>query len=221
MKGRKGSCNCECLRRILRVKGECQPNFWFYEICSCWFYSMLFRIKVGKLLLLLKAGGDGDDRGWDGWITSPTQWTWVWANSRDGEGQGSLACYSPWDPKESMGSDFQNVGHDWMTEQQEGKLLLVHWMLGNPRALHFHSKINHGVHHQITSPYQMRCGLPQWLMVKTLPANAGDTGLTSGLGRSLAEGNGNPLQFSCLEDPMDRGAWRATVHGVPTGLDTT
>ena len=54
-------------------------------------------------------------------------------------------------------------------------------------------------------------------MVKNPPAKAGDTGDTSlipGLGRSPGEGNGNPLQYSCLENPMDRGAWRATVHGV-------
>ena len=42
----------------------------------------------------------------------------------------------------------------------------------------------------------------------------GDQGSVSGLGRSLGEGNGNPLQYSCLENPMDRGAWRATVNGV-------
>ena len=44
--------------------------------------------------------------------------------------------------------------------------------------------------------------------------NAGDLGLISGSGRSPGEGNGNPLQYSCLENPMDRGAWWATVHGV-------
>jgi len=44
--------------------------------------------------------------------------------------------------------------------------------------------------------------------------NAGDLGLIPGLGRSPGEGNGNPLQYSCLENPMDGGAWRATVHGV-------
>ena len=43
----------------------------------------------------LRAGGEGDDRGWDGWMASLTQWTWVWAPG-DGEGQGSLACCSPW-----------------------------------------------------------------------------------------------------------------------------
>ena len=55
------------------------------------------------------------------------------------------------------------------------------------------------------------------LLVKTLPASAGDvTDMVSipGLGRSPRQGNGNPLQYSCLENPMDRGAWWATVHGV-------
>ena len=53
------------------------------------------------------------------------------------------------------------------------------------------------------------------LAVKNLPANAGDirdVGSIPGLGRSPGEGNGNPLQYSCLENPMDRGAWWATVH---------
>ena len=54
-------------------------------------------------------------------------------------------------------------------------------------------------------------------MVKNLPANvgdAGDVGSIPGLGRSPGEDNGNPLQYSCLENSMDRGAWRPAVHGV-------
>ena len=51
-------------------------------------------------------------------------------------------------------------------------------------------------------------------MVKNLPANAGDTGSIPGLERSPGEGNGNPLQYSCLGNPTDRGAWQAIVHGV-------
>ena len=51
-------------------------------------------------------------------------------------------------------------------------------------------------------------------MVKNLPANAGDGGLILGLGRSPGEGNDNPLQYSCLENFISRGAWRATVHGA-------
>ena len=58
------------------------------------------------------------------------------------------------------------------------------------------------------------------LMVKNLPATAGDvrnTGLIPGSGRSLREGKGNILQYSRLENPMDRGAWQATVHRVAKG----
>ena len=60
-------------------------------------------------------------------------------------------------------------------------------------------------------------GFPGGTVVKTLPANVGgerDTGSIPRLGRSLGEGNGNPLQYYCLENTMDRGVWRATVHGV-------
>ena len=52
------------------------------------------------------------------------------------------------------------------------------------------------------------------LVVKNPPANAEDTGLICRLGRSPGGGHGNPLQYSCLENPMDRGAWWTTVHGV-------
>ena len=51
-------------------------------------------------------------------------------------------------------------------------------------------------------------------MVKNLLPNAEDVGSIPGLGRSPGGGNGNPLQYCCLEKPMDRGAWGATVHGI-------
>ena len=51
-------------------------------------------------------------------------------------------------------------------------------------------------------------------MVKNPIDNAGDEGSIPGSGGSTGEGNGNPLQYSCLENPKDRGAWQATVHGV-------
>ena len=51
-------------------------------------------------------------------------------------------------------------------------------------------------------------------MVKNPPAVAGDVGSIPGSGRSPGEGHGKPLQYSCLENPIDRGAWRATVLGV-------
>ena len=66
-------------------------------------------------------------------------------------------------------------------------------------------------------PAKVWCGLPQWLSSEESACSSGDLGdvsLIPGSGRSPGEGNGNPLQSSCLKNPMDRGAWRATVHGV-------
>ena len=62
-------------------------------------------------------------------------------------------------------------------------------------------------------------GFPGGTVVKNLPLNAGDlreVGFIPGSGRSSGIGNGNPLQYSCLENPIERGAWQATVHGVTT-----
>ena len=61
-------------------------------------------------------------------------------------------------------------------------------------------------------------------MVKNPPANSGDvrdTGLIPGSGRCPGEENGNPLQYSCLDNPLDRGPWWAIVHGVKKESDTT
>ena len=60
----------------------------------------------------------------------------------------------------------------------------------------------------------MSVGLPHNSVGKESAWNAGDLGSIPGLGGSPGEGNGNPLQYSCLENPKDRGAWRARVHGV-------
>ena len=57
-------------------------------------------------------------------------------------------------------------------------------------------------------------GFPHSSVGKESACNTGDLGSIPGLGRSPGEGNGNPLQYSCLENPMDRGAWRAIVLGV-------
>ena len=66
---------------------------WLWKRPWCW-----ERLKVGR---------EGDDRGWDGWMASLTRWTWVWARSGIGDGQGSLAYCSPWGHR---------VRHDWATE---------------------------------------------------------------------------------------------------------
>ena len=57
-------------------------------------------------------------------------------------------------------------------------------------------------------------GFPGGSVVKNPPAKPGDAGSIPELGRSPGEGNDNPLQYSCLGNPMDRGAWQATVHGI-------
>ena len=58
-------------------------------------------------------------------------------------------------------------------------------------------------------------------VIKNLPASAGVEGSIPGSGRFPGEGNGNPLQYSCLGNPMDRGAWRATVYGIVKQSDMT
>ena len=71
------------------------------------------------------------------------------------------------------------------------------------------------VYRGLGGPFQELWGhFPGGSEVKASACNAGDVGLIPGLGRSPGERNGNSLQYSCLENPMDRGAWWATVQGV-------
>ena len=71
----------------------------------------------------------------------------------------------------------------------------------------------------ISYPLQFSSASPVAQLLKNLPCNVRDLGLVLGLGRSLEEGNSNPLQFSCLGNPMDREAWRAPLHEVASELD--
>ena len=114
-------------------------------------------------------------RGWDGWIASLTQWTWVWVNSGSWWWTGRPGVLP------FMG--LQRVGRDWATEL---------------KYLNF-------------QPH--RC-VPSGSDIKESVRNEGDPGLIPGSGRSPEEGNGNPFQYSCLENSMDGGAWWATVHGA-------
>ena len=66
----------------------------------------------------------------------------------------------------------------------------------------------------IGSRYKAQKGFPGGLVVKNLPVNAGDTGLIPSSGRCPGEGNGNPLQYSCLENPLERRAWQPAIHRV-------
>ena len=206
--------------------------------------------------------GEGDDRGWDGWMASLTQWTWVWVNSRSWYGQGGLACCDSWGCR---------VRYDRVTE--------LNWTEDYSRMKSAYSKNFWPKHYQHTPinchndhPFEgkKKCPLfkpgsqqnsvtaiwtkaaryqttrvsstrapqsllkslelanpkpvyrlPSWLSVKESACQAGDPGLIPGLGRFRGEGNGNSLQYSCLENPTDRGAWWAIVHGGHKELDTT
>ena len=64
-------------------------------------------------------------------------------------------------------------------------------------------------------------GFPGGSAAKNMPANAGDASLIPRWVRSLGGGNSNPLQYSCLENLVDRGTWQATTHGVAEKLDVT
>ena len=68
--------------------------------------------------------------------------------------------------------------------------------------------------YSLATEQNVKGGLAGGSVVKNTPANAGDTGSIPGSERPPGEGNGKPLLYSCLENPMDRGAWQATAHGV-------
>ena len=115
-----------CWGRLLRVLGlqgdqtsqlyrKSVPNIHWKDWCWSWssntlatWYDALTHCKRPWCWERLKAGGEGDDRGWDSWMASPTQWTWVWASSRSWWWTGKPGVL------QSMGS--QRVRHDWVTE---------------------------------------------------------------------------------------------------------
>ena len=82
-----------------------------------------------------------------------------------------------------------------------------------PHTHHTHTHHTH-THHTHTHTHTHTGGFPGGSDGKESACDAGEPGLISGSGRSPGEGNDNLLQYSCLENPMDRGAWQATVHGV-------
>ena len=98
----------------------------------------------------------------------------------------------------------RRVGHDWSDLARTDHVSLHRYYNISTETLHC-----------------FNLGLPGGSVIKSWLANSGDVGSIPGLGRSPAGGNGNPLQCSWLENPMDRGAWWATVHGVAKELNTT
>ena len=118
-----------CWRRLLRVPWTARrsnqstlkaisPDIHWKDWCWSWnsntlatWCEELAHLKRPWCWETLKAGGEGDDRGWDGWMASPTRWTWVWVNSRSWWWMGKPGVL------QSMGS--RRVGYDLMTEQQQ------------------------------------------------------------------------------------------------------
>ena len=145
----------------------------------------------------MKAGGEGDaEDEMVGWYHQLNGHEFEQAPG-DGEGQGSLACCSPWgykelDTTEQLNNNIVPGGFPGSSAGSPGPSPLRRDRLQTPVFLGFLGGSDG----------------------KESTSNSGDLGLIPGLGRSPGEGNGNSLQYSCLENPMDRGAWRATVHGV-------
>ena len=140
----------------------------------------------------LGTGGEGDDRGWDGWLASLTRWTWVWVNS---------GCWW-WTGRPGvlrfMGS--QRVGHDWADWTE------LNWMWsgrGCPWCLNIWLCPQHvGV--------WVQSWFPRLALSDKMTLNTGPEGGIQDMIRTQddrGEGNGNPLQYSCLVNPMDWGAW--------------
>ena len=158
---------------------------WNSNTLAIW-WEVLTHLKRPWCWERLKVEREGDDRGWDGWMASPTQWTWVWVNSKSWWWTGRPSVL------QSMGS--QRVKHDWATE--------LNWTDND-----FLTERGH-------RHWDYEEGATGGSDGKESTCNAGDWGWIPGLGTVPGEGNGNLLQYSCLGNPMDRGSWWATVHGV-------
>ena len=121
-----------------------------------------------------------------------------------------LSWEMPWteEPGGLQSTGSQRVGHVLATKQQTicvQRTMQILWIRRNRR-----SSVKIEALHKIFPI----AGLPWWLSGKESACNAGDMGLIPGSGRSLGEGNGYPLQYSCLEKSIERGNWWATVHVV-------
>ena len=89
-----------------------------------------------------------------------------------------------------------------------------HWLIYVDLSGYDRFEGSQSLKHLLSSPLQESWLTPGGSVVKNPPPNAGHGGLIPGSGRSPGGGHGNPHQYSCLETPMDRGAWQATVHAV-------
>ena len=103
-----------------------------------------------------------------------------------------------------------------LPQNRSGQYGWRRWILATWLCIVYSSQVDGFIQ---TVKYQV--GFPDGSVVKNTPTNAGDTISIPGWGRSPRRGNGNPCQYSCLGNPMDRGVWQATFHGVSKELDKT
>ena len=141
----------------------------------------------------LKAGGEGDDRGPDGWMASLTQWRWAWASCRRWWRTGKPGVLQP------MGS--QRVTEWLNSNNNDTKFPWSQFNLELFRQSNIEDPTTLWTWVHLTGLLE---GFPCGSDNKESARNAGDPGLIPGSGRSLGEGNDNPLQYSCLENSMDR-----------------
>ena len=87
-------------KSVLNIHWKDRCWSWNSNTLSTWCKELTY-LKRSWCWERLRAGGEGDDRGWDGWMASPAQWAWVWVNSQSWWWTGRLACCSPWGRKES------------------------------------------------------------------------------------------------------------------------
>ena len=121
----------------------------------------------------LRAGGEGGDRGWDGWMASLTRWTWVWVEDKEAWSAAVCGVLKSW-RRRWHPTPVLLPGKSHGRRSLEGYSPWGCWGSDTTKRLHFH--------------FSLSC---------------------------IGEGNGNPLQCSCLENPRDGGAWWAAVYGVP------
>ena len=126
----------------------------------------------------LGAGVEGDDRGWDGWMASLTWCTWVWVNSRVGDGQGGLACYDSWGRKESDTTEQLNWTElNWCTRlsfTELDKAVICVIRLTSFLWLWFQSVCplmpSHNTYHLTWVSLTLDGGIPSWLLQQSTAA---------------------------------------------------